>query len=237
METNSPAPGAAYGFVERLHLRQWCLRAVLPLAALAAAASASQWPPLAAEAAFRGTGVLLVVASAALRIAAKGVLVRKTTLTTGGVYGVVRHPFYLANLAGAAGTFLLAGPLGAAVGAAWLVAAAPVYAATIAGEDAALRRLFPEEFAAYASQVRALVPGRPPPGRPAANVTWANLVAEGEPPRLLRFLAAAAVVAGLTLTDGATIAVLAAAALLFGASHGLRRIVAPPPRDRSDRGP
>jgi protein-S-isoprenylcysteine O-methyltransferase Ste14 len=231
MDTPPSTPDGAYGVVERLHLRQWALRSVAPLAALATNGAGlvdvawlppSRLLPPAAEAAIRGTGPLLVVVSAALRVAAKGVLVRKTTLTTGGVYGVVRHPFYLANLAGALGTFLVAGSLGAAVGAAWIVVAAPIYAATIAGEERALARLYPAEFAAYSAHVRALVPGRPPSPRPAARVTWANLSAEGEPPRLLRFLAGAVLVFGLTLTGPAATAALAVAAAAFAVSHALR---------------
>jgi protein-S-isoprenylcysteine O-methyltransferase Ste14 len=231
MDNPPPPPGGAYGVVERLHLRQWALRAVVPLAALATNGAGlldvawlprSPSVPPAAEHALRGTGLALVVVSATLRVAAKGVLVRKTTLTTGGVYGAVRHPFYLANLLGALGTFLVAGPLGAAVGAAWIVVAAPIYAATIAGEEKALARLYPAEFSEYAAHVRALLPGRPPPRRPATRVTWANLRAEREPPRLLRFLAGAVFVSGLTTAGPAAAVAIAAAAAAFGISHVLR---------------
>ena len=224
-------PGGAYGLVERAHLRQWAMRAVVPLAALSTNGAGlldvawlptSRSAPHAAEHALRWTGLALVVVSAALRVAAKGVLVRKTTLTTGGVYGVVRHPFYLANIIGALGTFLVAGPLGTVVGAAWVVVAAPLYLITIAGEETALSRIFADEFAAYSAHVRALVPGRPPPGRPATRVTWANLKAEREPPRLLRFLAGAVLVFGLTTTGPVATTALAAAALAFGISHALR---------------
>jgi len=226
-------PTGTYALVERLHLRQWAMRAVAPLAALATNGAGLldvSWLPRSdalaveprADLALRVAGGVLVATSAALRVAAKGVLVRKTTLTTGGVYGVVRHPFYLANLVGALGTFLVAGPLGAAVGAAWVVVAAPLYAATIAGEEKALRRLFPDAFAAYSARVRALVPGRPPAPRPDARVTWANLSAEREPPRLLRFLALAVLVFGLTLTGPAATVTLAVAAAAFAVSHALR---------------
>src|SRR5262245_46802059 len=101
----------AYAFVEGLHLRPWALRIVLPLAAFAtngagrldiAALPRHDAPAFLAhvETALRIAGGALVVLAAALRVLAKGVLVRKTTLTTGGVYGVVRHPFYLANIVG-----------------------------------------------------------------------------------------------------------------------------------------
>lgn len=223
----------AYAFVEGLHLRQWAMRAVVPLAAFATNGAGRvdvPWlprhdaPGLSADAEtwLRVGGGALVVAAAVLRVLAKGVLVRKTTLTTGGVYGVVRHPFYLANLVGAAGTLLLAGALGAAVGAAWLVVAAPAYVVTIRGEESALARIYPSEFAGYASRVRALVPGLPPRDGPKTPVTWSNLVVEREPPRLLRFVAGAAVVFGLTFTGAASTAVLAAAAAAFGASYLFR---------------
>lgn len=233
MDVPAPPPAGPYALVERLHLRQWAMRAVAPVAAAATNGAglldvswlprhdAPGWPP-AAETALRAAGGLLVVVSAGLRVLAKGVLVRKRTLTTGGVYGVVRHPFYLANLLGALGTFLLAGSLGAVIGVAWLALSAPLYAATIAGEEQGLRRLYPEEFKRYAAHVRALLPGRPPDGTPAASVTWANLRAEREPPRGLRFLALALAVFGLTLTGGAAAAVTGLAALAFGASFGLR---------------
>jgi protein-S-isoprenylcysteine O-methyltransferase Ste14 len=230
VKDDAPPADRAYAFVEGLHLRQWALRVVVPLAALATNGSGrldAPWLPrhdapavfAPAETGLRVAGVALVVAAAALRVLAKGVLVRKTTLTTGGVYGVVRHPFYLANLVGAVGTFLCAGALGAAVCAAWLVVAAPIYAATVRGEERALARLFPSEFAAYAARVRALVPGLPPRVGERTAVTWSNLVLEREPPRLLRFVAGAAVVFGLTFAGAASAVVLGAAALLFAVSY------------------
>ena len=233
MDPPPSPPAGPYAVVERLHLRQWAMRCVAPVAAAATNGAglldvswlprhdAPGWPDE-TETALRVAGGLLVVASAVLRVLAKGVLVRKRTLTTGGVYGVVRHPFYLANLLGAPGTFLLAGSLGAVIGLAWLALSAPLYASTIAGEEAGLRRLYPDDFERYASRVRALLPGRPPQGSPPAAVTWENLRAEREPPRGLRFLALALAVFGLTLSGGAAIAVTALAGLAFGASFGLR---------------
>jgi protein-S-isoprenylcysteine O-methyltransferase Ste14 len=225
--------GRAYDLVEGLHLRQWAMRAVLPLAALATNGAGRldvAWLPRRADLGLPPTvetglalfGGALVVAAAALRVLAKGVLVRKETLTRGGVYARVRHPFYLANLVGALGTFLLAGSLGAMVGTAWIAAAAPLYLVTIRAEDSALARLFPAESAAYAARVRALLPGRRAPDAPAARPTWSNLVAEREPPRLLRFLAGALLVLGLTLPGAPGDVVLVAGALIFAASYLLR---------------
>lgn len=228
----TPLPGR-YPLVEGLHLRQWAQRAVLPLAILATNGAGLldvPWLPHAgalgvappADAAIRVAGGVLVAASAALRVAAKGVLVRRTTLTQGGVYGVVRHPFYLANLVGAVGTFLLAGPLGAVLAVAWIAAAIPIYAVTIAGEEACLARLYPDEFARYAATVPALVPRRLRRGGPPTPVTWANLRAEREPPRLLRFVAGAAAVAALTFGGTAAVVALCAAAVLFATSYFVR---------------
>lgn len=233
MDEPSPAPAGAYAVVEHGHLRQWALRAVLPLAVVStngaglldvAGLPRHDWPGLSAgfETSLRVAGAALVVLAAALRVAAKGVLVRKTTLTTGGVYSVVRHPFYLANLVGAVGTLLVAGQAGAVVAVAWTVVAVPLYAATIAGEERALAALYPAEFADYALRVRALVPRLPAPGGATVRVTWANLVTEREPPRLLRFVAGAGIVLGFTLGAPASGAVLAVSALAFGVSYGLR---------------
>ncbi len=230
----TPGPSRAYDAVERLHLRQWLLRAVVPLAAACTNGAGLldvAWlprgdvlggpPGLAAW--LRAAGLAAVLAAAGLRVLAKGVLVRRTELTTGGVYARVRHPFYLANLAGAVGTFLLAGPLGAAVAAGWLCLAVPVYAATIRGEEEALARVHPREWASYSLAVRALLPGARAADAPRLPVRWANLQAEREPPRLLRFLTGAAAVLALTLPPASGRALLAAAALAFGVSHGLPR--------------
>lgn len=222
-----------YAIVEGLHLRQWALRAVLPLAVLAtngAGLLEVHWfpnsnalgtsPPVTFG--IRAAGVLLVAGAVALRVAAKGVLVRKTTLTQGGVYGLVRHPFYLANLLGAVGTFLLAGPLGAVIAAMWLVVALPIYAVTIAGEEAGLARLYPDEFSRYAAAVPALLPSRLRRAGPSARVTWENLRAEREPPRLMRFAAGAGAVAALTFDGPAAVVALCAAGALFLCSYFVR---------------
>lgn len=221
-----------YAIVEGLHLRQWALRCVVPLAALAtngAGVFAVAWlpshdaPGLAAsvEPVLRLCGAAAVLVAAVIRVLAKGVLVRKTTVTTGGIYRVVRHPFYLANLLGAVGVFLLAGSLGAIVAICWLAAALPLYVVTLRGEERGLTRLFPAQFAEYAARVPALVPRLRRADGPVVRVSWANLVAEREPPRLMRFLAGALLVFGLTLSTAAAGAVVTAAALGFGVSYAM----------------
>lgn len=234
---SAPTRPRGYLQVEGLHLRQWVLRAV-PILAVAATNGAG-WLDLAAfprhDAPLRyaglpsgiGTacgiaGAALIALATILRVAAKGVLVRKTTVTTGGAYGLVRHPFYLATLMGAVGVLLLAGPLGGVVAAAWLAVAIPVFLVTIAGEEAGLRSIHGAAWDAYAARVPRLLPtGRL--GGDRAPVTWANLVKEGEPPRCLRFLAGAtAVLAFRTGGTGGAILV-AGAALAFAASHVVAR--------------
>lgn len=238
MTPSSGERSAAYRAVEGHHLRQWLVRGSVPLALLAtngagwldvAALPRFDLPwarlPAAAPAACTAAGALLVTVAALLRVLSKGVLVRKTTLTTGGVYRLVRHPFYLATILGSLGVLLLAGPLGALVGVVWLVLAVPVFGITVAGEEDGLGTLFPARWDAYAAAVPRLLPGLRLGPRPAEPVrtTWRNLRQEGEPPRLLRFLGGALAVAAFAL--GGVPALLAAAALLFAASHltpGLR---------------
>lgn len=240
----------AYRLVEGLHLRQWLLRGAVPVAVLctngAGPVSVGFLPshslpfailgvPEAAGAWTSASGWCLVALSAWLRVLAKGVLVRKTTLTTGGAYRLVRHPFYLANLVGLVGTFLLAGGLGAVIGLAWLALGVPVYRVTVRGEEEGLGTLYPGAWRAYCVRVPALfpVPGKLGPAPdPPVRVTWRNLVAEREPPRLLRFLAGALLVAGAARSDTAGTVLLVASGVLFVASHLTPR---PPSRRGGDR--
>jgi hypothetical protein len=228
--------------VEGRHLRQWLVRGSVPLALLAT--NGAGWLDTPALPRFDGlapdaalhcgvVGVVLVLVSAVLRVLSKGVLLRKTTLTTGGVYRLVRHPFYLATIIGSVGVLVLAGPLGTLVAAVWLVLALPVFGITVAGEEDGLGTLFPERWAAYAAAVPRLLPTPfrlgPRPAEPV-RVTWANLRVEGEPPRLLRFLAGALAIAAFAFGGHAVPLVVAGA--LFAASRllpGLR----PPRRPRA----
>ncbi len=260
VQRDSGRRAPSYRFVEGLHLRQWLARATAPLAiACTNGAGIFAWDrlprhdaPLAcfsappeAETGVRVVGAVLIVLAAWLRIESKGVLVRRVTLTTGGVYAHVRHPFYLAVIVGSVGLLFLAGALGAVAAAAWLALAVPIYAATIAGEEAGLGTLFPDAWEAYARDVPRLfpIPGRH--ARPAiggdtdgdvdgatVHVTWANLISEHEPPRLLRFLAIALVVVGFVLGDTAGLVLLVVASLVTAASRlfpGIR----PPSRRRA----
>lgn len=236
-----PPPSRLYDFVERRHLRQWALRFVPPAAALAT--NGSGWIdvawlprhdaplralglPAAAGVGCVAAGAAAVAVAAVLRVLAKAVLVRKTVVTTAGIYGRVRHPFYLATLVGGVGTFALAGPLGVVAAAAWLVLALPVFLVTIAGEETGLRAAHGAAWDAYAAAVPRLLPrGRHAPagaGEPARG-TWANLVHEGEPPRGLRFLAGAALVVACRLGGTAGTVAACAAAAAFAGSHVVAR--------------
>jgi protein-S-isoprenylcysteine O-methyltransferase Ste14 len=229
---------APYDRVEGLHLRQWALRLVPPLAILAtngagfvALPALPAWDaPLRACGAPPALGTVVtlaggasVAAAAVLRVLAKGVLVRKATVTRTGAYAAVRHPFYLANLLGAVGTFALAGPLGALVAVAWLAAALPIYLVTIDGEEQGLRRLHGPAWDEYAARVPRLVPRGLPSRGVFAGMTWRNLVDEGEPPRCLRFLAGAVVVLACRLGDPWTWPVAAAGGTLWALSHVVPR--------------
>ncbi len=221
--------------VEGLHLRQWLVRGAAPIAILATngtgwleidwlpTVDAVTTSPKAVESAWIA-GAVLTVLAAIVRVLSKGVLVRKTTLTTGGIYRWARHPFYLGTLLGGVGVLVLAGPLGACVAVAWLVAAAPVFGITIAGEEDGLRHLYGDRWDAFVAAVPALAP-RPWRRGPApiepVTVTWANLVAEREPPRLARFLAGAALVAICRLGGEPSSLILAVPVLLLLGSYVL----------------
>jgi hypothetical protein len=165
-----------------------------------------------------------------LRVHAKGVLVRKTSLTTGGAYRLVRHPFYLANLIGVAGVFALAGTLGLAYASVFMVVAVPVFLLTIRGEEHGLRALYGAAFDGFARRVPALVPlpGRlGPRPRDPVRVSWTNLVREHEPARLLRFLAGALAVSAFASPATAGEVSIVGAAALWSLSHVVQK---PPSR-------
>lgn len=258
----APAPEGAYALVESLHLRQWCQRIVAPLAVLATNGlpraqdafvdlqrlprgdAPAEWFGLAAEAPARtslGTGTWIlggaaVVGAAWLRIAAKGVLVRKTTVTSTGAYALVRHPYYLANLVGCAGVLAIASPLGAVAALIWLAVTLPVFVVTVNGEERGLAAIHGATWTAYAETVSRLVPATPARlfrglrALSSTAVSWRNLCAENEPPRLMRFLAAAAVVVAARLGRSDGSAMLGVAAVLWASSFAVQRLFREPRR-------
>ena len=248
-ELQSGERDASYRVVEGLHLRQWVLRPILPLGVLLtngagllrieALPTWGQWPRVDSEwhLATAVLGVLAVAYATWMRVGAKGVLVRKRELTTHGVYARVRHPFYTASLVGAVGALALAGPAGAVFAALWLIAALPVFLITIAGEEDGLSQLHPTAWKSFRTKVPArLFPPLGWPGTPSAcfaRVTWANLRAEREPPRLLRFLAGPVAIVGARLGGIAGWTLVGLAALTIVLSHTLPSIQAPSRRASS----
>jgi len=115
-------------------------------------------------------GVLLVAGGEALRKAAICGAGRAFThdiqrerrvdqVCTRGVYAVVRHPGYLGWMLWAVGTMvLLANPVSAA---AFFFAARRFFAARIPHEEALLRAMYGEAYAAYARRTPTWMPGIP----------------------------------------------------------------------------
>lgn len=199
---------ASYRALERVHARAWLTRLLLPLGI--ACTNGGPWldvdwlPRLAGTDALSGplsgsaaawwnaamlAGMILCTLDAAcLRVAAKGVLVRKTTVTTEGVYSRLRHPYYAACLAAGAG-LLAAGWPGFLAGLVWTAVAIPVFYLTARGEEAGLRAVHGRAWEEYAARVPMVGPWFPESLRGVRQARWENLVREGEPPRLLRFVA------------------------------------------------
>jgi protein-S-isoprenylcysteine O-methyltransferase Ste14 len=100
-------------------------------------------------------GVPVSLAGLALRGWAAGCLYKDAQLATSGPYAHLRNPLYVGTLLVAAGLMIAARNvwLGILFAAVFLL----VYLPVIQLEEQHLRRLFPE-YAAYAQQVRALLP-------------------------------------------------------------------------------
>lgn len=101
-------------------------------------------------------GAVLALFGLGLRALATGYLEKERTLATAGPYTYTRNPLYLGSAIMAAGFALAGSVLWLAV----LVAAyfAGIYWPVMKREEARLRLLFPEEFAAYASTVPLFFP-------------------------------------------------------------------------------
>ena len=101
-------------------------------------------------------GAMLAALGLGLRALATGYLEKERTLATAGPYAYTRNPLYLGSAVLAAG-FALAG------GVPWLAAGIAacfvgIYWPVMKREEARLRLLFPEEFAAYAALVPLFFP-------------------------------------------------------------------------------
>jgi len=101
-------------------------------------------------------GAAVVAGGLALRAWAAGHLRRNQPLTTSGPYAYVRHPLYLGSALVLAGFALAAGRwwLGAVVGLYFLLVFLPV----LGREEREREAAAPADYAAYRSQVPALVP-------------------------------------------------------------------------------
>ena len=116
-------------------------------------------------------GAALVAVGLAVRAWAAGHLRRDLTLTTSGPYAYVRHPLYLGSAFILAGFALVAGRgwVGAVVALYFLLVFLPV----LGREEREREVAAPAEYAAYRSQVPALVPYRGRYGAaPAAHFDW-----------------------------------------------------------------
>ena len=108
-------------------------------------------------------GAALAFAGLLLRAAGAGHLAKNQKLATSGPYAYTRNPLYLGSALAGVG-FCVAG------GRWWFflllgIFLAAVYWPVIRREEAHLRRLFPEEFAAYARSVPILFPRLLPKGK------------------------------------------------------------------------
>lgn len=133
---------------------------LLPFVLAHGAALRLWWEVLAASVALSGEAIRFLVSGTA----PAGTSERSTTapraaiLNTTGIYSVVRHPLYIANTLTMVGLALFPGRWELPV---IILLASVLYYERIAfHEEAFLEHRFGEEFRAYASRVRALVPGR-----------------------------------------------------------------------------
>lgn len=152
--------------------------------------------PLALPPSARGAaGGALVLAGVAIRLWAMGYRTKTGYFAEDGPYRWVRHPLYLGTLIWWAGFFVLCGaPL--AGGVLFALIAIAVHAPQAAFEEAYLRGLFGEAYAAYARHVPRWLPWRPPRA-PAGRPWTARRMLRNR--ALLTLLQAAATLVGFKL--------------------------------------
>jgi hypothetical protein len=138
-----------------------------------------------------GIGLGLVTLGMLLHFASKACLRQNKALSLSGPYRFTRNPFYLATLIAEAGLLVIIGNpwIAAVYGVVWIWA----YGRTIREEEAALTRLFGDEYRRYCARVPRMIPL---PGRvlPRSEVrgprfTWKNpsIASGSEIQRVLRF--------------------------------------------------
>ena len=105
-------------------------------------------------------GAALVFLGVALQVYAKGCLRQNQTVSMGGPYRFVRHPFYTANFLLDLGLAVMSGwwPLMVALPLWWLL----VYVPTMRREEAILTGLFPDTYPDYQRRLPRLMPFRRP---------------------------------------------------------------------------
>jgi protein-S-isoprenylcysteine O-methyltransferase Ste14 len=126
------------------------------------------------------SAVGLIIIGSLVRLWASGHVKKNKQLATDGPYALVRHPLYVGNI-------LLLSGFAAAAEIWWpapLVLALLLfyYPPAIQYEDRKLSRIFKEEWAAWRSKTKALLPSWPPAGSLSASWSFKqSLVGNGEP--------------------------------------------------------
>lgn len=139
-------------------------------------------------------GFFFLAVGCFLHLVAKGILIRNTVLCNYGLYGLVRHPYYLAN-------YLIDWSFCVLSGSYLLTLAYPfaffwAYGPTMRKEEALLASRYGEDFVRYASEVPRVFPDRASmrrigsffQGFSSQRVTWKECA------RITRFCSAAILV-------------------------------------------
>lgn len=205
------------GFLTRSGLRD----AVL----LLCAASAFFYPLTVVE---TGVALLLLVLGSSMHFITKGVLIRNRVLCREGVYGIVRHPYYLAN-------YLIDSSFCVLSGNRYLLLLYPFlffwsYGPTFRKEEGTLTEMHSEESVAYMLGTPPVFPDRHSVrgAHPFAGFSWRRISGK-EVARIMRFYAMAPLIvvihkwphgaAGLSfLLRPDVLALLILSALLYASS-------------------
>jgi protein-S-isoprenylcysteine O-methyltransferase Ste14 len=137
-------------------------------------------------------GLVLLVAGCGLHILSKGILVRNVVLSERGIYGFVRHPYYLSNYVIDSSFCLLSGNP-------YLLLLYPflffwAYGPTIRKEEALLASYHEAAFARHSAEVPQIFPDRASLKRVRAifdDFSWGRITWK-EVGRILRFMSLAA---------------------------------------------
>ena len=113
-------------------------------------------------------GLALAAIGQVFRIYAAGYIFKNKQLASTGPYALVRHPLYLGNFVILMGFTIASGNLYVLAGV--IVFFLIWYPAAIAYEDSKLENIFGDDWRAWSSNIRAMVPGR---------VRWSDLKASG----------------------------------------------------------